>query len=151
MPHSPYHYYSFPFFFSSLFGYFSGLFICSFHLPRLSPGPLIYTAPTAPLGQTGLRRHSLCTLKGQCVHTDMKGWTKTENGFLRKHPETWDKWREKEKDTRRKENAQAPPSIFMSSKAEVPESCYLREWYDVALNNCTEVTLASALLERLRF
>lgn len=109
-----------PFF---LFGYFSGLFICSFHLPRLSPGPLIYTAATAPLGQTGLRRHSLCTLKGQCVHTDMKGWTKTENGFLRKHPETWDKWREKEKDTRRKENAQAPPSIFMSSKAEVPESC----------------------------
>lgn len=40
---------SFPFF---LFGHLPGLFICSFHLPRLSPGPLIYSAPTAPLGQT---------------------------------------------------------------------------------------------------
>lgn len=46
--HSPYHYF-FPFFLS---GHLPGLFICSFHLPRLSPGSLIYSAPTAPLGQT---------------------------------------------------------------------------------------------------
>ncbi len=78
-PHSPYHYLSFLFF--PLLGHFTGPSICSFHLPRLSPGPLIYTAPTAPLGQTGLRRHSLRALKGHCVHTDMKRRTETENGF----------------------------------------------------------------------
>lgn len=68
----------FPFFFFLVISVAS---ICSFHLPRLSPGPLIYTAPTAPLGQTGLWRHSLCALKGHCVHTDMKRRTETENGF----------------------------------------------------------------------
>lgn len=43
----------------SFFFFSTGLSICSFHLPQLSPRPLIYTVPSAPMGQTRLRRHSL--------------------------------------------------------------------------------------------
>lgn len=120
MPHCPYHYLPSPFLL--LFAHFTGLFICSFHLSRLSPGLLIYTAPTTPLGHTGLRHRSRCPLKAQCVHTDMKRSTKTEMPFwesTQRHKITAGK----HKDTRRKENTQAPPSRCVSSKAEVPELC----------------------------
>lgn len=39
----------------------------------------------------------------------------------------------------------------MSWKTEVKNIMYLRVWDDVAPNNCTEVTVASALFKRLRF
>lgn len=114
-PHSPYHYPSFPFFFPPLFGHFSGLSICSFHLPRPSPGPLIYTAPTAPVGQTRLRRHSPAALKGHNVHTDMKRQRERQRMAFREITQRHEISEEKDKDTQKK-GKHTRPSFSISCR-----------------------------------
>lgn len=80
--------------FFSLFGHLPGLFICSFHLLRMSPGPLIYSAPTAPLGRTqaaAFSQRPVCSYRYGVTDKDRE-WL-----FEREHPDTGDKWRKGER------------------------------------------------------
>lgn len=80
--------------FFSLLGHLPGLFICSFHLPRMPLGPLICSAPTAPLGRTqaaAFSQRPACLYRYSVTDKDRE-WL-----FEREHPDTGDKLRKGER------------------------------------------------------
>lgn len=126
-----------PFIFPSLF--FMVILVVSLFVhstcPRLSPRPFICAAPTAPLGQTMLWRHSerpLCSYRYETTDSDRE-W------LLEKAPRCMNY-----RQTKRIESTVASFSLFMPFETEVKKSWL---WDHVPPKNCSKSPMVSVHLK----